>query len=343
MPLKMFNEKKPATQIIGIAAGKGGVGKSAVTVNLALALNALGYKVGILDADLYGPSIRMMLPEERRPAELEGKLIPAISKEIAIMSMAFFKSREEAALIRAPIANRLIGQFLNQVEWGNLDYLLIDFPPGTGDIQITLSQQANLNGAIVVTTPQEVALLDVRKCIAMFQEVKIPVLGIVENMSYFETGDKKVYIFGQNGGQKLAAELNLPLLAQIPIDPLIGQCLDSGTSLFEHDSKTKDFFIGLAQNLGKKPLSAINIQQKNPFIFTIKWQDGKMSDYSVSDIQKICPCALCTEKGVRDVKDDVAALKIANIGNYAIKIDFTSGCSHGIYGLDTLHNMRGDG
>ena len=180
MPLQMCPAKKPIQTILAIAAGKGGVGKSTVTVNLAIALQRKGYRVGVMDTDIYGPSVRQMLPEDRMPAQKGEILIPALCLGIKMISMAYFRKTDEAAAVRAPIANGVITQFIKNVEWGDLDFLLIDFPPGTGDVQLTLSQQANLSAAIVVTTPQEVALLDVRKAMHLFQQVQVPLLGIVE-------------------------------------------------------------------------------------------------------------------------------------------------------------------
>jgi Mrp family chromosome partitioning ATPase len=188
MPLPIFPNEQTTAQpplagvktILAIAAGKGGVGKSSVTVNLGLALKALGYQVGIMDTDIYGPSIRQMLPEEHLPTQKGNLIEPALCFGIKMISMAYFRKENEAVAVRAPIANSLIAHFIKNVNWGALDILLIDFPPGTGDIQLTLSQQANLTGAIMVTTPQEVAMLDVRKAMSLFEQVKIPILGVVD-------------------------------------------------------------------------------------------------------------------------------------------------------------------
>lgn len=246
MPLKMFQpDPKPLsplskiTHIIGIAAGKGGVGKSSVTVNLAIALKLAGYAVGILDADIYGPSVRRMLPEETMPRQKGEKLLPADSKGIKIISMAYFRKEHEAAAVRAPIANGVITQFLKNVDWGLLDFLLIDFPPGTGDIQLTLTQQANLTGTVIVTTPQEVALLDVRKAAHLFSQMNVPIIGVVENMSYYQSHSmaEKVHLFGSGGGERLAMDLGVPFLGGIPIDPEICRCGDAGESIFQDDSK----------------------------------------------------------------------------------------------------------
>lgn len=243
MPLPIYESKKnqhPLSQItyvLAVAAGKGGVGKSTVTINLALALKELGYQVGVLDADLYGPSVRKMLPEDRLPTQKEHLIEPALCGGIKVISMAYFRREHESAAVRAPIANGVIAQFIKQVNWGKLDFLLIDFPPGTGDVQLTLSQQANLTGAIMVTTPQEVAILDVRKAMHLFEQVKVPIIGIIENMSYYQ--DKAlaepVYIFGRGGGLRLAKQSGIPFLGEIPVDPLICECTDQGISLFKKD------------------------------------------------------------------------------------------------------------
>ncbi|CUI15912.1 conserved hypothetical protein [Candidatus Protochlamydia naegleriophila] len=244
MPLQMFKAAPPLASIksiIAIAAGKGGVGKSSVTVNLALALKSQGYAVGIMDTDIYGPSVRKMLPEDRLPSQ-KGEIIqPALCAGIKMISMAYFRKEHEATAVRAPIANGLISHFIKNVAWGELDFLLIDFPPGTGDIQLTLAQKANLTGAIMVTTPQEVALLDVKKAMYLFDQVKVPILGIVENMSYYiaPNTEDTIYLFGKGGGERLAREAGYPFLGQIPVDPLLCACGDKGESLFTLDPEAK--------------------------------------------------------------------------------------------------------
>jgi ATP-binding protein involved in chromosome partitioning len=205
-------------------------------VNLALALKMRGFKVGILDADIYGPSMRKMLPEDRLPLQKGNEIEPALCHGIKMISMAYFRKDHEASAVRAPIANGLISHFIKNILWGELDFLLIDFPPGTGDIQLTLSQKAQLMGAIMVTTPQEVSLMDVKKAISLFEQVKIPLIGVVENMSYYQTThDERIYVFGKGGGEKLASQSGVPFLGQIPLDPLICTCGDAGISLFGQD------------------------------------------------------------------------------------------------------------
>ena len=306
--------------IIGIAAGKGGVGKSTITVNLALALKNLGFAVGILDADIYGPSMQHMLPKGTAPYEKDGAIVPADTYGIKLISMAFFK--QEAAAVRAPIANGLINQFIHRVEWGDLDYLFVDFPPGTGDIQLTLAQECNFTGAIVVTTPQEVALIDVRKAIQLFEPLRVPVLGVIENMSYY--GKEKIYLFGRDGGKRLAEEYRIPFLGQIPLDPELCACGDEGASIFSKNphSPSAEVFNLIAMQLNKE-LSTINRNNRQNFdLNTLKPLAKK--------IQSLCPCAKCRDQAMQQ-KDDVEILNMQQSGRFAVRFVFSSGCSQGIY------------
>ncbi len=219
--------------VIGIAAGKGGVGKSTVTVNLAAALVASGAKVGVLDADLYGPSISKMMGEVHTLKLEDQGIIPACRGGIFFVSLAQFPLGKEGAFVRAPIANQIITDFLEHVIWPELDYLLIDFPPGTGDIQLTIMQKTQLTGAILVTTPQEVALLDVAKALKMFQAMQVPILGVIENMSFFQVGELKHYPLGAKGGSVFSANHNIAFLGELPLDPMISSCSDQGDLLLE--------------------------------------------------------------------------------------------------------------
>ena len=252
MALKMYQEKpshpfEAIRNVVAVAAGKGGVGKSTVSVNLALALRQSGYRVGIMDTDVYGPSVRRMLPENRMPAKRGERIVPAHCSGISMISMAYFRKDDEASVVRAPIANGVVKQFIQQVDWGELDYLIIDFPPGTGDIQLTLAQEGSLTGALMVTTPQEVAMMDVKKAMNMFDQVKVPVIGIVENMSYYLSGSEKVYLFGNGGGERLARERGLPFLGGIPILEDISRCSDRGESIFSlESSEAAEAYLSLA-------------------------------------------------------------------------------------------------
>lgn len=227
---------------IAIASGKGGVGKSTVTANLAIALALAGAKVGLLDADVYGPSMPLMLDLQNRkpgvrnvPSPVPGErgaqqLIPLEAHGIKVMSIGFLTEPDKAVIWRGPMASQLINQFINDVDWGELDYLLIDMPPGTGDIHLTLTQRLPLSGAVVVTTPQDVALADAVKGVQMFKEVQVPILGIIENMSYFVCPGcgERTAIFGEGGGEAIAERYGVPLIGQIPLSRMIREAGDAG-------------------------------------------------------------------------------------------------------------------
>ena len=217
--------------VIAIASGKGGVGKSTVAANLAVALEQTEARVGLCDCDIYGPSISLMFGTRDRPtATEENKIIPIEQYNLKLMSMGFLLDDTAPAVLRGPMVTRYTQQFLRQVEWGELDYLVLDLPPGTGDIQLTIVQTVALAGAIIVTTPQEVALIDARKASTMFEKVNVPVLGLIENMSYFISPDsgKRYDIFGSGGGEREAKRLRVPLLGQIPIDIATRESGDRG-------------------------------------------------------------------------------------------------------------------
>jgi ATP-binding protein involved in chromosome partitioning len=208
-------------KIIAVASGKGGVGKSTVAANLAVALSAAGLKVGLCDCDLYGPSMGLMFGSDEQPMATDDKaIIPIEAHGLKLMSMAFLLTDSSPVVVRGPLATRYVQQFLRQTAWGELDVLVLDLPPGTGDIQLTIVQTVALDGAVIVTTPQEVALIDARKAVGLFAKVNVRVLGIVENMSYFlcPSDGVRYNIFGTGGGEKEAARLKVPLLAQLPID-----------------------------------------------------------------------------------------------------------------------------
>jgi ATP-binding protein involved in chromosome partitioning len=206
--------------VLAVASGKGGVGKSTVAVNLALAMAALGMRVGLMDADVYGPSVAMMMGAGRRVnVTPQRRIIPVERFGLRYISMALFVGDETAVIWRGPMVTKLESEFLFNVEWGNLDYLVLDLPPGTGDAQLTITQRVVLDGGVIVTTPQEIALLDVKRGVAMFQQVEVPVLGVIENMSYYLCGKcgHRHEIFAHGGGARFAKELNVPFLGEIPM------------------------------------------------------------------------------------------------------------------------------
>ncbi len=217
-------------RIIAVSSGKGGVGKSTVAVNIALSLARMGKRVGIMDADVYGPNLPLMLGVDSAPPVRDEKIIPLEAHGLKIMSIGFLIEKEQPAIWRGPIVMKIITQFLRDVEWGTLDYFIVDMPPGTGDAQLSLVQATQVHGAVIVTTPQQVAVGDALRGVKMFERVSVPVLGIVENMSWFENPEtgKPIAIFGSGGGSRLAKEADLPLLGQVPLDPRIQEGGDTG-------------------------------------------------------------------------------------------------------------------
>ncbi len=240
--------------VIAIASGKGGVGKSTVAANLAIALDKTQARVGLCDCDIYGPSISLMFGARDRPtATDENKIIPIEQYNLKLMSMGFLLDDASPAILRGPMVTRYTQQFLRQVEWGELDFLVLDLPPGTGDIQLTIVQTVALAGAIIVTTPQEVALIDARKAATMFEKVNVPVLGLIENMSYFASPEsgKRYDIFGSGGGEREAKRLRVPLLGQIPIDIATRESGDRGMPITAEasDSPVTAEFMKIARHL----------------------------------------------------------------------------------------------
>ena len=230
-PWAQQNRVPGLQRILAIASGKGGVGKSTLSVNLACARQQLGARVGLLDCDIYGPSIPLMMGIHERPTvSPEEKLVPPASHGVKLMSMGFLLADDSPVIVRGPMATRYTQQFLRQCAWDNLDYLVLDLPPGTGDIQLTVVQTVALSGTVIVTTPQEVALIDARKAVAMFAKVNVPVIGLIENMSHFVCpNDGNVYhIFGKGGGEREAAKMGVPLLGQIPLEIQVRESGDAG-------------------------------------------------------------------------------------------------------------------
>jgi ATP-binding protein involved in chromosome partitioning len=269
-PQEVRNPLEKVKNIIAVASGKGGVGKSTVSANLAIALAKTGAKVGLLDADVYGPSIPLMFGvQNERPyvEKIEGKdvIIPIEKYGVKLISIGFFVKEEDALIWRGAMATSAIKQLINDVAWGEIDYFVVDLPPGTGDVPLTMVQTIPLTGAIVVTTPQEVAVADVIKAIGMFKanKIEVPVLGLIENMAWFtpsDAPDKKYYLFGQGGGQKLAKRFDIPLLGQIPIDENVVQKADAGHPIvLDEDSNISKAFMDLA----KQTIEKVDERNKN--------------------------------------------------------------------------------
>jgi ATP-binding protein involved in chromosome partitioning len=243
--------------IVAVASGKGGVGKSTLAVNLALALAAEGAAVGLLDADIYGPSLPMMMGIEGRPESTDGKSMePMENYGVQVMSIGFLVAQDEAMIWRGPMATQALEQLLRQTNWKDLDYLIVDLPPGTGDIQLTLSQRVPMTGAVIVTTPQDIALLDAKKGIKMFEKVGVPILGIVENMAVHvcsQCGHAE-HIFGEGGGQRMAAEYGMDYLGALPLDIRIREQADSGkpTVVADPDGEIAGIYKAVARQVAIK-------------------------------------------------------------------------------------------
>ncbi|MEM0961172.1 MAG: Mrp/NBP35 family ATP-binding protein [Bacteroidota bacterium] len=243
------------SNFIAVASGKGGVGKSTVAANLACALAESGKSVGLLDADIYGPSVPLMfgIPADEKPrVNDERHIVPLYRYGVKLLSMGFLVDDERAVIWRGPMVSSALRQFLSQAAWGDLDYLILDLPPGTGDIQLTLVQTVPLTGAVVVSTPQPVALADAKKAVKMFENVHVPVLGVVENMSYFsppDMPDRRYFLFGEAGAQRLAVDIDVPLLGEVPIEQAAREAGDRGTPvvLAEPDSMTAVAFRQIAE------------------------------------------------------------------------------------------------
>ena len=255
--------------IIAVGSGKGGVGKTTVTVNLAVALARSGARVGLMDADVYGPNVPLMMGIMGRPHAIDNRIQTLSNYGVGVMSMGFLTTEDTPLIWRGPMLHSVIQQFIRQVDWGDLDYLLIDLPPGTGDVQLTLTQTVPLMGAVVVSTPQDVALQDARKAIMMFRQVHVEVLGIVENMSYFQCPNcnERTHIFSHGGGATTASNYGVPFLGEVPLDVAIRQGGDTGKPIVVADpsSPVAKAFVQVAGNVAAQ-VSIANLTNLNTMI-----------------------------------------------------------------------------
>lgn len=355
--------------VIVVGSGKGGVGKSTSAVNLAMALKKLGYAVGLMDADIYGPSVPTMLgkhlPKEGapQPGTEDNQLIPMDMLGIKVISLGLLIGRDQPTVWRAPMATKMIQQFLLGVKWGELDFLLIDLPPGTGDIQLTLSQQSNITGAIVVTTPQQVALDIARKGLLMFKHVGVPILGLIETMSGFACGDcgSVTSIFGEGGAKRLALEDSVPLLGQIPLDAALVRACDEGEPIVLRDPKAPASLaymqaasrvVAGVEAMTSDPTEkdvvplAVEPMPGSPHRLAIYWSNGEKFTYDARALRFACPCAVCVDEfsGVRkitvdSIAPDVALEKALPVGRYGVNLVWTDKHSTGIYTYRYLREL----
>lgn len=344
--------------VITIASGKGGVGKSTVSANLALALAARGAKVGLMDADVYGPSIPTILGITEKPAQnAEGKILPVQRYGVKVISMGFFVPKGEAVIWRGPMLHKMVQDFLGVVEWNELDYLLVDLPPGTGDIQLSLCQTIPITGAVIVSTPQEVAWNVAQKAIVMFDKLNAPIVGIIENMSAYVCTHcgREEEIFGRGGARRAAAALGIPFLGALPLLKPIRESADQGDPVVHSDPKGPGAaaFGVLADHLVRqvqtpraqtKPIPA-KIGPPSQSSIAIEWNDGKKSVWDPKNLRALCPCAACvdefTGKRMLDpakISFGIRALALNPIGRYALQIVWSDGHDTGLYAYDTLRS-----
>lgn len=347
--------------IIAISSGKGGVGKSTVAVNLALAIARTKAKVGLMDADVYGPSVPKMLAGQQRPGGQDGKILPVSRYNVKFMSMGLLTDKDTPVIWRGPMATRLIQQFLGGVVWGELDYLLIDLPPGTGDVQLTLTQSAPLTGAVIVTTPQDVAVNVTMRGIRMFEEVKVPIIGLIENMSGFVCShcNHETQIFRQGGGRKAAQEVGVRFLGGIPIDPELALASDKGEPVVGIDKDKRPLSAQAFDKIAKALVSEIEfIQRETQAVeasprevrndekeVIIVWPD-KTTRHPFRELRLACACAQCVDEitGKKRVDENkvpanVYPLGFKPIGRYGLQISWSDGHGTGIYTFNRLRKM----
>ena len=332
-------EKLPGIRhIVAVASGKGGVGKSTVSVNLALALQQAGHRVGLLDADILGPSIPVMLglPTDEKPeTTADQKIVPAERYGLKAISMGMITGDDNPAILRGPMVGKYLKLFIGSVQWGQLDYLIFDFPPGTGDTQLTLAQSVPLSGAIVVTTPQDVSLKIARRGLRAFETLNVAILGIIENMSSFTCPHcgEATDIFRRGGGKRMSSEIGVPFLGAIPLDADIVMGGDEGRPIVANkpSSVAAKSYIAIAAELASRlealpttalgafvwnwesnegepawmehsvrpmgsPTTPVGFRRRDPRTLSVLWEDGRNDDFDVRDLRLACPCAVCVEE-----------------------------------------------
>jgi ATP-binding protein involved in chromosome partitioning len=355
-------EQSAGTRMIAISSGKGGVGKSTVTANIAVAMADAGLSVGVVDADIYGPSIPRMLgiASEKPAMSPEQKVIPAEAHGVKVMSMAMLSDDDSPAILRGPMVTKYLQMFVQQVEWGALDVLLLDLPPGTGDIQLTLAQAFPLSGAVVVSTPQDVSLKIARRGVRMMEQVSVPILGVIENMSGFTCPEcgTLTHIFHQGGGEAIAQDLGVDFLGKVPLDPTVVDCGDAGRPLVRvaPDSPATAAYRSIAATLAGTGGDVVGIA--TPFAWTLaegtgkpspapmteggpadrlsaldhaegalvlRWADGREQRLTDRDLRLACQCAKC--------RDEMSGERLLDPENVPLDISLTRVWSVGNYAL----------
>jgi len=333
------NNLSKVRHLIAVSSCKGGVGKSTIAVLMAQELASQGHKVGLVDMDIYGPSLPTLFDLHKHDVYTNEQkhLIPIEKDNIKLMSFGFLLG-DQAAILRGPVVTRYVQQILLGTAWGELDFLLLDMPPGTGDVHLTITQTVRLNGAIIVTTPHTLSLIDVARGILMFEKLSVPILGVIENMSYFQANeaDEKHYIFGKNAGNKLKEKFGIDLLAEIPIDPVMTQSIHQYTPNPHINEAVKHTIKKLDESEYKsKSIPTITCDDKN---IQLKWEDGReqtvsnfilrLNSQDALSINEITGEKLIKEE---DIPNDIKATKVTPLGNYALGIEWSDGHKAGIY------------
>ncbi|MCG3175708.1 MAG: Iron-sulfur cluster carrier protein [Candidatus Omnitrophica bacterium] len=348
--------------IIPVASGKGGVGKSTLSANLAVALALDGARVGLMDADVYGPSIPAMLGINEKPGSDGHRIFPVERHGIKIISMGFFVPQNDAVIWRGPMLHKMVQDFLGVVDWGELDYLIVDLPPGTGDIQLSLCQSIPVTGAVIVSTPQDVAWQVAQKAIVMFDKLQAPVLGIIENMSRHVCSkcSHEEAIFGEGGARRAAAQLGIPMLGEVPLVTRLRAASDAGVPLVLSDpahpaaQALRGAARALAAGVSVRNLSAderpraAKVDAAGLAEISIEWTDGKRTVQRARDLRLACPCAACVDEitGERtlrpeSVPDTLTAVSVHPVGRYALQFVWSDGHSTGLYGHTYLRRLAG--
>lgn len=339
------DDEKPASglsgvkKIIAVSSCKGGVGKSTVAALLARTLNSRGIPTGLLDADIYGPSVPTLFNLHHPDvfSNEQEQIIPVDAAGLKLMSFAFLTG-DGPTVLRGPLVAQYVQHLLHNVAWGDLDYLILDLPPGTGDIQLTISQAVQMDGAVIVTTPHQLSLTDVRKGIMMFDKVSVPVLGVIENMAWFACDDcgKKHYLFGEAGAKSLEKMFGLATLAELPITQGL---------ISEYADETTNAVIRALEKKGTENSAPPEISFDSSAI-TLKWPGGEIVSVSNAALRKACSCALCVDEITNEpildpssVPDDIHALKVGTIGNYAISVDWSDGHNTGFFPYQRIKEL----
>jgi ATP-binding protein involved in chromosome partitioning len=347
--------------VIPVASGKGGVGKSTVSANLALALAKTGAKVGLMDADVYGPSIPTILGIHAKPVMSNDRLIPIEKFGVKVISMGFFVPANDAVIWRGPMLHKMVQDFLGLVDWGELDTLIVDLPPGTGDIQLSLCQTIPLTGAVIVSTPQDLAWNVAQKAIVMFDKLNAPILGIIENMSQHICSNcgARDEIFGSGGARRASGVLGIPYLGGIPLDTSIRLSADEGDPVVhsQPESASAKCFFEIAQKLmaetarraekGEDKKIPVKFGPAGQSQVEIEWNDGVKTSHQARELRYLCPCASCVHEitGERSIKlewvpQNMTAQAFNPVGRYAVQIIWSDGHSTGLYGYEYLRKIK---